>query len=635
LFFFLGERFFGHLSGARFVLTGIGVVLLLGVTGARAWTTSATTGARRRVERALLLCHLGTVLMMVLYALTTDWGVAKLGLSDTGATHFRGAVTVLYLAVLVASIVPLLMAELSLGTALRTAFDVKGDLTAEDAGVEYFRVRELGWSGLSVGLALSFLMMTCHVASERNVSRDVSYFKTSSPGESTRKMFASSSEPMKALLFFPEANEVKDQVKAYFSSAASATGRLTVEVHDRLSDAEIAGKYKVVKDGTIVLVRGTGDKEKSQTIDIDPDIAKSRSSSSKLRNFDREVNTALTKLMRDKRKAYVMVGHGEMNDPESLPAEYKGKVPERKSESFKKALADLNYEVKNLGLVELSKDIPDDATLVIALAPSVPLQPGEWDSISRYLDRGGHLLLALDPKGQTSMGPLEGRFALKMMPGDLTDEVQFLPQRGKMADRRIVVTNQFSAHASSTSLSRLVDRGILLIDSGALEDVPFAGKPAEAPKKTVTIRSMETSFLDLNDNFAFDGGNEKKQRWNISAAVEGNGGKAKDGKEPYRAMLFADVDLFSDLFGRDPLGRVTPFLASGPLLADAVRWLGGEELFTGEIVSEDDKPIQHTKNQDVAWFILTLVGAPIIVLTLGLLGTTRRRRSSKKAEVSL
>lgn len=98
--------------------------------------------------------------------------------------------------------------------------------------------------------------------------------------------------------------------------------------------------------------------------------------------------------------------------------------------------------------------------------------------------------------------------------------------------------------------------------------------------------------------------------------------------------MFADADLFADLYGRYPLGRIAPVLASGPLLGDAVRWLGGEEMFSGEVVSEDDKPIQHTRNQDVVWFMLTLIGAPVIVLTLGLLGTTRRRRGTKKAEVT-
>ena len=631
LFFFLGERFFGHLSGARFVLTGIGVLLIVVVTGARLWAMSSSTGARRRVERALLLCHLGTLLALVLYLLTTDWGLARLGLADTAATHFHGAMTVVYMAVLVASVVPVVMAELSLGTALRTEFDVStaGD---SDSGIEYFRVREIGWSGLSVGLALSFLMVTCQVADQRNVQRDVSYFKTSSPGDSTQKMVASSSDPIKVLLFFPDANEVKDQVRTYFQALASASGRLTVEVHDRLSDAELAGKYKVVKDGTVLLLRGAGDKEKTQTIDVDPDIAKARTSTSKLRNLDREVNTALGKLLRDKRKAYVTVGHGEMNDPESVPAEIKAKGPERTTTSFKKLLADLNYETKNLGLMDLAKDVPDEATVLIMLAPTVPLQQGEWESVARFLDRGGHLLLALDPRGQISMGPLEGKLALKMLPGDLTDEVQFLPQRGKLPDRRLVLTNQFSAHASTTTLSRLVDRGILLIDSGALDDAPYTGKAEQAPKKTFTIRSMESSFLDTNDNFTFDSGSEKKQRWNIAAAVEG----AKvGGKEGYRALVFADVDLFGDIYSRDPLGRVAPVIVSGPLLGDAIHWLGGEEAFSGEVVSEDDKPIQHTKNQDVVWFMLMIIGVPLFVLSVGLFATTRRRRGSKKAEVTL
>jgi hypothetical protein len=639
LLFFLGERLFGHLSGARFVLTGLGVLLILGITATRAWTMSSSTGARRRVERTLLICHLGTLLALVLYVLTTDWGLARFNLADTAAAHFHGAVTVLYLAVLVASVVPLLIAELSLGIALRTAFDVQQrDAADDEAGVEYFRVRELGWSGLSVGLALSFLMVTCQVADQRNVQRDVSYFKTSSPGESTVKMVASSSDPLRVLLFFPEANEVKSQVLSYFQALAQASSRLKVEVRDRLADAELAGKYKVVKDGTVVLLRGEGDKEKSQTIDIDPDVSRARTSTSKLRNLDREVNSTLLKVLRDKRKAYLLVGHGEFNDPESVPAELKGRIGQHATTQFKKRLADLNYEVKNLGLFDLAKDVPDDATIVIALAPTVPLQPAEWAALERYLDRGGHLLLALDPNGNPSLGTLEGKLALKMLPGHLTDEDQgrFVTVHRTLSDRRAVLTNQFSAHASTTSLSRNPDRPVIFNDAGALDDAPYTGKPEQAPKKTFTIRSQDSSFLDLNDNFTFDAATEKKQRWNLAAAVEG----AKDGsKDGYRALVLTDADLFADITLRDPLGRAVFLMWAevtgiNGVIEDMIRWLGGEEVFSGEIISEDDKPIQHTKNQDVVWFMLTIVGFPLFVLTLGLLGTTRRRRGSKKAEVT-
>ncbi len=51
-----------------------------------------------------------------------------------------------------------------------------------------------------------------------------------------------------------------------------------------------------------------------------------------------------------------------------------------------------------------------------------------------------------------------------------------------------------------------------------------------------------------------------------------------------------------------------------------MKWLGGEEVFAGEIVSEDDKPIQHTKSQDAVWFTLTIIGMPLVVLALGLVG---------------
>ena len=45
----------------------------------------------------------------------------------------------------------------------------------------------------------------------------------------------------------------------------------------------------------------------------------------------------------------------------------------------------------------------------------------------------------------------------------------------------------------------------------------------------MTIRSNDSSFLDLNDNFQFDAGGatpEKKQRWNIGAVFANSVGEA-------------------------------------------------------------------------------------------------------------
>jgi hypothetical protein len=541
------------------------------------------------------------------------------------------------------------MIELSLGTARRESFDVEGG--GDDEGVELLRVRDVGWSGLTIALAAALMMVTCRVSTDRNMQRDFSYFKTSAPGDSTKAIVDSSDEPIKVLLFFPEVNEVKDQVRGYFDALSAATGnKLDIEEHDHFLDADLASKYKVSKDGVIVLVRGGAagsdaakPPEKSQTLEVDVDIEKARKGASKLRNFDREVNTALLKLMREKRKAYVIKGHGEINDPESIPPELRGsKVHERRMTEFKKRLASLNYEVKDLGLIDLAKDVPDDATVVILLSPSVALQPAELDSLDRYLARGGRLMIALDPEGDPTLGPLEGRLGVKYEPFHLTDDHNFLPQRGLPSDHRFVITTQFSAHASTTALSRSVDKGLILIDSGALDEVPFTEK-GEAPKRTITIHSMDTSFLDYNNNFQFDpdppsGLAEKRQKYNIAAAIEGPKlkGQGSDGKDKdgFRALVFADADLFADALVQNGMGHAQVVMVSGPLLDDAIHWLGGEEVFAGEVVSEDDKPIQHTKSEDSTWFVVTIVGVPLLVLAIGLYMTMGRKRRTKTGEVT-
>lgn len=622
---FVSERLLAHSAGLRIALTGLGIGVLIAVAGARAWTTFASKGARRRVERTLLLSHLGTLLALVLYALTTKWGLDLLGVAAKNVGRVSGALTVLWTILMVSSLVPLLMAELSLGVAMRTNFDVDD---SDEAGVEYFRVREIGWSGLTVAFALAFTMVTCQVAKERNVSKDVSYFKTSSPGESTRNIVAAAPEAIHVHVFFPEVNQVKEQVLDYFNQLKSAAGKIEISVNDRIGDAELAAKYKVQKDGVVVLARGEGEAEKFFTVELDTDLEKARKGAGKLRNFDREINSLLMKLVRDKRKAYVVKGHGELTDPESVPPELKGRVPERSMTKFRARLAELNYEIKDLTVMDLARDVPADATIVILLGPTVPLQPAEWEALDRYLTRGGRLMVALDVKGEPSMGPLEGRLGVRMAGNSmLLDDVAFMPQRGTITDRRFVMTSQFTAHATTTAISR--GGQLITIEPGALEDVPFSSQ-GDAPKKTITIRSMDSAWLDHDANFQFDAQGtraEKKQKWNLAAAIEGPKVAGKDG---FRALVYADADLFADVLAPGAMGRAQVRILSGNLLVDSIRWLGGEEVFAGEIVSEDDKPIQHTKSQDAVWFTLTTIGAPLLVLTLGLVGTWARRRRGKK-----
>jgi hypothetical protein len=67
-------------------------------------------------------------------------------------------------------------------------------------------------------------------------------------------------------------------------------------------------------------------------------------------------------------------------------------------------------------------------------------------------------------------------------------------------------------------------------------------------------------------------------------------------------------------------------MANQYFLVDIVRWLGGEESFAGEISSEEDVRLEHSREKDVLWFYGTILGAPALVLGLGLAFARRARR---------
>ena len=62
-------------------------------------------------------------------------------------------------------------------------------------------------------------------------------------------------------------------------------------------------------------------------------------------------------------------------------------------------------------------------------------------------------------------------------------------------------------------------------------------------------------------------------------------------------------------------------------LADAVRWLVGEESFAGAETSEEDAHIEKTKQQDLSWFYATIFGAPCLVMAAGVFVSRRSRRA--------
>jgi hypothetical protein len=167
--------------------------------------------------------------------------------------------------------------------------------------------------------------------------------------------------------------------------------------------------------------------------------------------------------------------------------------------------------------------------------------------------------------------------------------------------------------------------GVVFDGAGSLEK-----RASDQVEVNFAIRSMPGTFRDLDRDFRYDAPGEKRQDFNLAAAVTASveaqpGGDEQEDEAPeMRAFVVTDSAAFTDL----PMSR---FMGNQVLFVDAVRWLAGEESIMGELSSEEDLRIEHTKQEDLVWFYSTIIGAPALVLGLGFwLARRPTRRSSKK-----
>ncbi|MFT3769847.1 MAG: Gldg family protein [Minicystis sp.] len=596
---FVGERIVTS-DGARYALSGIGV-LGLAITTAARWTLAGKgSDERRRAERALAMASAGGLLAIALYFTTTDRGKAILGVAamkpDTRA-RIEGATTVGWVALLLISLLPLIMGEMALAPMRRAAM------------IEARRVRAAIASGLTLAFALAYTALFTYAAGELDAKVDFSYFRTARPSESTKNIAASASDPIKIRAFFPQLNDVGTEAMGYLREVAAAAPKLEIEEHDRLLVPAIAKESKVTSDGVIVLSRGPS----RETLTIGTEM---KSAAGKLKTLDGDFQKALLKVLREAHVAYLTIGHGELNEGKSEGAEG------RTAKSLRKLLESQNYTVKDLGLTQgLGTDVPADATMVAVVGPSSALLPEEVASLKRYAERGGHLLLALDPDAKVDLSPLAEMVGLRWSPTRLAHEKMMVARRHNKSDRGILVTNRYSSHASVSTLSRNSARAPTIYPgASSLDKADGAGDF----KIDFAVKALADTFEDSNDNYEFDQG-EKKNAYNLVAAVSKSvpppaGYKGKDPPE-LRAFVLADADAISDAaFGHEP---------NIFLLADALRWLGGEESWSGAITNTEDVRIEHTKQKDVIRFYATILGAPGVVLGLGLVLARRPRRARK------
>jgi len=368
LVLYLGERVLSTFDSGHWAATGPGLVAVLAATAARFVPTWQAGGERGRLEKLLGILSIGGVVALCIYAASTDWGMAKLGLltaPDDKRQNVHAILTIAWVVLIFVSVIPMLFAEAAL-------------YPQRNADrLESRRVRAAATAGLTLALASIYGALFVYSAAGSEWKADFSYFKTSEPGEATKKLVAGLNQPIRVIGFFPEVSPVRYEVAGYLKKLAEGSKNLKVEVQDRYLSPKLAKEMKIVQDGVIVIQKG----EANRTVSVGTEM---KDAAKNLKTLDRDFQERLFKLLRERRNIYFTVGHGEINDEEDHSGPDKQESG-RSAQILRTLLGKQNYNIKNLGLSQgLATDVPDDADVLIILGPSQPFSPEELAAVERY-----------------------------------------------------------------------------------------------------------------------------------------------------------------------------------------------------------------------------------------------------------
>jgi hypothetical protein len=595
---FLGERVLdvGQLQTA---MTIVGVACLLLAIVGRLLRQARLPAAHRAPEATLLALYLVGLVGIALYFLNSDLLVRLSGRGlEQRMPRLSGALLALWPALLLAGTLPVLFVELSLATMAKAPI------------LELGRIRAALLSGLGIAFATVFVFAITYVASERDKYVDFSYFRTSRPGESTKRIVAALDKPVQVHLFFPPGNEVREEVEGYFAELQKVSKFLEVQRWDHALHAAKARELGVGGNGVIVLQRDT----LKEQIGLPTEIDQARG---RLKALDSDVQKRLLGVTRKQKVAYFTAGHGERTENPIDDADKRFTI-----KLLRSVLVDQTFEPKELGLAQgLSQEVPNDAAVVLIIGPQKAFDPTELQALNRYIDRNGRLLIALDPEAGITLDEILAPLSLKYNPVVLANDKHYLPITYTDSDKANIGTATFSSHVSVTTNTRNGARAaVLFMGTGSLakQEKTAAG----IVNLDFTVRSDPDTWADKNGNWKFDEGAETRTTYDLVAAVTKRNASAIHPEEEARAVVMADSDLLSD--------RAIRYPGNGALVMDVMRWLGGEERITGQVASEEDVPVEHTRKQDLWWFYLSIFAAPTLVLAIGFFAT-RKRRSARRA----
>jgi ABC-type uncharacterized transport system involved in gliding motility auxiliary subunit len=339
-------------------------------------------------------------------------------------------------------------------------------------------------------------------------------------------------------------------------------------------------------------------------------------------NSEQDLTNGIIKVVTGKeRKVYFTQGHGEKDTAGTERTGYSGIATQ---------LGRDNYKVEKLPLAQQGA-VPADASVVVVAGPKTDLLPGEIDALKAYVDKGGKVMLLLDPPEKLDAPALTNlvAFAHEWAIDVGNNVVVDISGMGRLlgTDETVPVAVNYPAHPIVQGMNLLtafpLARSVTPVTGGV--GGRFSQPFVETSEKSWAETDMKA--LLAGGKVAFDEGKgDKRGPVPIAAAAAAPVASAAGAEKPAdetskpesRVVVFGDSDFASNL----ALG----ISGNRDLFMNAISWLAQQEnLIAIRPKDADDRRVTMTANQQLRVMILALFVVPIVVFGTGIYAWWRRR----------
>jgi ABC-type uncharacterized transport system involved in gliding motility auxiliary subunit len=253
----------------------------------------------------------------------------------------------------------------------------------------------------STVLGIAILGLLGFLASRHSVRFDWSEGGVHSLSDQTRKVLEGLTQDVDVTAF-ASAGEIQP-VRELLDRYAYASPKFKVEFADPTARPDLVEKLGVAPDKLGKgLVRVAIGKDAVELSELD----------------EEKITNALVKLTRQStKKVYFLEGHGER------PVTGEGAEGKEGFSRAADALRNENYQIESLVLGQKG-DVPEDANVVIVAGPTRTLPEEEHAALERYLERGGALLVLVDPRSRTDLGADLERWGVSLGDDVVVDRMQ-------------------------------------------------------------------------------------------------------------------------------------------------------------------------------------------------------------------